>query len=265
MTDQKPKLQIDWLRTIGGALAAVTTAVLLSTLGAAGTLIGAALGSVAVTVSTQLYTQGLARSRETMAKAQETALLKVGIAQAEVRRAGRRQDDTRALDAHLEHADEQLAEAKSDLGDASPAQPGLKDRVLLLPWKRIALLALATFVVVVIVIGGFERLAGRSVSSYTGGSSRDSGSIVPGVNSTSKDPKPGQKTDIENKPDSSGTVSPSSEATPSATPSSATVPTPAPTPAPSSAAPTPAPSATTTPTPTPSPTPAPTASASPTR
>ena len=64
-TDNQTK--IDWLKTAAGALAAVTTAVLLSTLGAAGTLIGAALGSVAVTVSSQLYAQGLARSRATMA------------------------------------------------------------------------------------------------------------------------------------------------------------------------------------------------------
>lgn len=45
------KLGIDWLRTIAGALAAVSAAVLLSTLGAAGTLIGAALGSVVATVA----------------------------------------------------------------------------------------------------------------------------------------------------------------------------------------------------------------------
>ena len=55
MTDDTHKLEIDWLRTIGGALAAVSSAVLLSTLGAAGTIIGAALGSVIVTVGGALY------------------------------------------------------------------------------------------------------------------------------------------------------------------------------------------------------------------
>lgn len=274
MTDQNSKLEIDWLKTIGGALAAVTTAVLLSTLGAAGTLIGAAVGSVAVTISTQLYTQGLARSRETMAKAQETALTKVGIAQAEVRRAGRRQDDTRALDAHLEHADEQLAEARTDLAEElHPEKVTIKDHLLLLPWKRIALVAVATFVVVVIVIGGFERIAGRSVSSYTGGSSRDSGSIVPGVDGSSgsdgsNDKQPSRGSEIQDDPSSS--ASPSAEATPSATPTEPASATPTPTPTPSasttpSLTPTPTPTASATPTPTPSPTRAPTATASPTR
>ena len=48
----------------------MTTAVLLSTLGAVGTIIGAALGSVAATVGTALYAQGLAKSKATVAKAQ---------------------------------------------------------------------------------------------------------------------------------------------------------------------------------------------------
>src|SRR5262249_54898382 len=45
------RVEIDWTRTVGGALAAVASAVLLSTLGAAGTILGAALGSIVVTVS----------------------------------------------------------------------------------------------------------------------------------------------------------------------------------------------------------------------
>ncbi len=178
MTDD-PKLEIDWVKTFAGALAAVSTAVLLSTLGAVGTLIGAALGSVAVTVSSQLYAQGLARSRRSLAKAQETALLKVGIAQAEVRRAGRRQGDDEAVEAHLEMADERLGEAKADLDE--PARPATwRTRLVLLPWKRIAALTAATFLVVLVAIAAFEAIAGRSVSSYTGGSDKDSRSTFTG-------------------------------------------------------------------------------------
>jgi hypothetical protein len=171
MTDEDtPKddaARIDWLKTAAGALAAVTTAVLLSTLGAAGTLIGAALGSVVVTVSSQLYAQGLARSRRTMAKAQETALQKVGIAQAEVRRAGRRQDETGAVEAHLEVADDRLAQARAEL-EVVPTR---------FPWKRIGLMTAGLFLVALVAIASFEALTGRSVSSYTGGSEKDSGSI----------------------------------------------------------------------------------------
>jgi hypothetical protein len=190
MTDddtQTDQTRIDWLKTAAGALAAVTTAVLLSTLGAAGTLIGAALGSVAVTVSSQLYAQGLARSKRTMAKAQETALAKVGIAQAEVRRAGRRQDQTGAVRAHLEVADERLDQARTELDEAAPTQGALRDRLLLLPWKRIGLMTAGLFLVALVAIASFEALTGRSVSSFTGGSDKGSSSTFTGGGSSSND------------------------------------------------------------------------------
>ncbi|MCY7396567.1 MAG: hypothetical protein LH468_10515 [Nocardioides sp.] len=253
MSDDTPQLDIDWLKTIGGALAAVSTAVLLSTLGAAGTLIGAAVGSVAVTVTTQLYTQGLARSRQTMAKAQEAALTKVGIAQVEVRRAGRRQGDDDAIEAHLAHADESLVQARTELRETGSATPTWRHRVGMLPWKRIVLLAAATFVVVLVAIGGFERIAGRSVASYTGGADRESGSIVPGGSSnTNQDRAPAEERDDTPKPNDD--ASPRDDASPSETPST-DAPTQTETPTPS---PTPTPSTTTVPTP--APTPAPTSS-----
>lgn len=188
MTDKaSPKddspTRIDWLKTAAGALAAVTTAVLLSTLGAAGTLVGAALGSVVVTVSSQLYAQGLARSRQTMARAQETALQKVGIAQAEVRRAGRRQDDTGAVEAHLEAADDRLEQARAELDVVEPPAT-LGRRLAMLPWKRIGATAAGLFLVALVAIASFEALTGRSVSSYTGGSDRDSGSTFTGDRSS---------------------------------------------------------------------------------
>jgi hypothetical protein len=168
----KTKLDIDWLRTLAGALAAVTSALLLSTLGAAGTIIGAALGSIAATIGTTVYAHGLARSKETVAKAQHVTLSKVGVAQAEVRRAGRRSGDDAAVEAHLEAADERLEEAKAELDEVvAEAQPGaLSTRFSALPWKRIALSAAALFAAVLLTITAFEVLTGRSVSSRTGGS-----------------------------------------------------------------------------------------------
>ena len=172
--DPQPKLDIDWLKTLAGALAAVTTAVLLSTLGAAGTLIGAAVGSVAATIATALYSQGLATSRQKVASvAKDNALLKVGVAQAEVRRAVRRSDDTAALDAHLEHADEQLAEAQEEL-DRQPAARSWRT----LPWRRVALLAGGTFVAAMVVLLAFEAIGGKPVSSYTGGTDGSGGTSI---------------------------------------------------------------------------------------
>src|SRR6187399_3076919 len=117
MTSDTPqKLEIDWLKTAGGAFAAVSSAFLLSTLGAAGTIIGAALGSVIVTVGGALYSQGLARSHQRLAHVQTAAMRKVGVAQAEVRRAARHRGDGAAVDAHLAHAEERLGDVRDDLG-----------------------------------------------------------------------------------------------------------------------------------------------------
>src|SRR4051812_24572287 len=49
------RIEVDWLRAIAGALAAVVSAVLLSTLGEVGTLLGAALGSLILTIGSALF------------------------------------------------------------------------------------------------------------------------------------------------------------------------------------------------------------------
>jgi len=178
-TDTDTRLDIDWVRTIAGALAAVSSAVLLSTLGAAGTIIGAAIGSIVATVGGALYAQGLAKSRRTLARAQSVAKDKVGIAQAEVQRAGRA-DDTGVQESHLEHADERLAEAHEELDAIADEAAPLtwKQRFAALPWKRIALAAGGLFLIAILVITAFELVAGRSVSSITGGSSSDEGTTI---------------------------------------------------------------------------------------
>jgi hypothetical protein len=255
-TDSPPALEIDWLKTAAGALAAVTTAVLLSTLGAVGTLIGAALGSVAATIGSALYAQGLARSRDAVLKAQETALHKVGIAQAEVRRAGRREGDEQ--EAHLDLADERLGEAKEDLDEAAQEAGPLswRERFVVLPWRRIALLAAATFAVVVLAITAFELFTGESVAQRTGGSDSQ-GTTIGGVTGDSGgDGKPDKPQDSQQpSPSESFSDSPSERPSeePSETPTESSTPTPTtPTETPTPT-PTPTPSVTSSPTPTPSP------------
>jgi hypothetical protein len=213
---------LDWTRVIGGALAAVSSAVLLSTLGSAGTIVGAALGSIVVSVSSTLYAHGLKRSRRKMAQAQELALRRVGVAQAEVHRA-RRRTAAGATDAHLERADEHLAEAHEELDNAATSG-SLRDRLAELPWKRVALVAGLMFVIAIAAITIFELVGGRPVSSYTGGTSSHQGTSLSnlrhsGNNSDSPLPSPSPTTPS---PSSSiGTSpSPSPSSTPSETPSS---------------------------------------------
>jgi hypothetical protein len=255
--DTSQKLELDWLKTIGGALAAVSSAVLLSTLGAAGTLIGAALGSVIATVGGALYSQGLARSRDRLAQAQGLALRKVGIAQAEVRRASRHQGDDQAVDAHLAHADERLGEAQADLGgiaDEPTTEPGWRERLALLPWKRISIIAAGLFAAAVLTITAFELVAGESVSSITGGTEGGGGPTITRIGGGSDDDTSRDEEQAPSDDNASPSDAPSSE--PSSEPSDEASPTDQPTDQPTdepteepSESTTPAPAAPTTPAP----------------
>ena len=244
--DSSQKLEIDWLKTAGGAFAAVSSALLLSTLGAAGTIIGAALGSVIVTVGGALYSQGLARSHQRLAQVQSVAMRKVGVAQAEVRVAARHSGDSEAVDAQLAQAEERLDDAKDDLGSMAdePPGPGWRERFVVLPWKRISLIAAGLFVAAILAITAFELVAGQSVSSITGGTDGDGGTTISRIGGGSGDPS---KEDNKVPPDNqSPSDAPSSESSDQPTPTD--VPTGEPTPAPESPTPASTPSETALPT-----------------
>jgi hypothetical protein len=215
MNDKAEKVQIDWTRAIAGSLAAVASAVLLSTLGAVGTIIGAAVGSLVVTISSALFTHGLSTSKRSLAKAQAAAMQKVGIAHAEVQRA-ERADDTDAKRSHLEHADERLEEAHDQLDaaalDAAPVP--WRQRLERLPWRRILIGAGALFLITVLVITAFELVAGRSVSSFTGGTGNDGRTTINDVRQRGSDPGPDR-----DESDPSESPQPTDEASPSESPS----------------------------------------------
>ncbi|MFW6870059.1 hypothetical protein ACOACQ_21930 [Nocardioides sp. CPCC 206347] len=237
VAQEEARSPIDWPATFAGAAAAVTVAVLLSTLGAAGTLIGAALGSVVATVSTALYKQGIESSRRRMAEVQAVALQKVNLADQDLRRAERRPSGPRA-EQDVARARERLDEASSALEpDTGPpaaeppaaAEPG---RWAALPWRRIALLAVAVFVLSLAVISIIEVLAGKSVSTITGGTDDDRTSIT-GIfgDRTAPDDEPTEQvtpTDSTQEPAESDSTTPTQETSPTTT--DATEPTPSGTP-----------------------------------
>jgi hypothetical protein len=236
MTSDPPKkLEIDWRTTAGGAFAAVSSAFLLSTLGAAGTIIGAALGSVVATVTGALYSQGLARSQERLAHVQAAARRKVGTAHAEVGRAARDRGDENAVDAHLAHADERLDAARQDLDAiaAAPTGPGWRTRLVVLPWRRISLVAAGVFVAAVLAITAFELVAGEAISSMTGGTD---GGGDPTISRIGGGGGSGQDDQAPPSDQTSPSESPSSETSDPSAPTS--VPTTEPTPVPESTTPT---------------------------
>lgn len=183
VAQEEDRSPIDWPATFAGAAAAVTVAVLLSTLGAAGTLIGAALGSVVATVSTALYKQGIQSSRRRMADVQALALQKVNLADQDLRRAEGHPEGPRAQQ-DVARARERLDAASSAL-DPDADRPTVERPVVKepgrwsdLPWRRMALLAVAVFVLSLAVISIVELLAGKSVSTITGGTDDDRTSIT---------------------------------------------------------------------------------------
>lgn len=181
-TEGKQKLDIDWVRTLAAALAAVSSAVILSTLGSVGTIVGAAVGSVVASLGTSLYTQGLSHSKERVAQAQDVARGRIRRAEVELRRARGSGTETPTGRVRLEHAQQEMAAARHDLGEAQERNlataeddgPTWRDRLAVLPWKRIALFAAGVFLIVLVAITAFEMLSGRSVASYTGDDDRRS-------------------------------------------------------------------------------------------
>lgn len=171
--DNRRRGAIDWPLVFAGAAAAVTVAVLLSKLGAGGTLLGAALGSVIATVSTAVYKQGIVASRERVAAAQAAAAERIGLAQQQVRRAAAH-NDSATVQSDLARADallDQAADTSADAPEEAPTDTGavVPPNRWALPWGRLALLTVAIFLVALVVISAVELAAGRSVSSMLGG------------------------------------------------------------------------------------------------
>jgi len=256
--DTEPRLGVSWAQVAGSALAAVSSAVLLSTLGVAGTVIGAAVGSVAATIGTAVYTRTLDVSREQVA-AQAAALRRVTRARRELDEAvaARSRGDV-AADTGITRAGRELDEAEEVLaatGADPAAQPAPDDEAdssdvrragwlsqlraagwpAQLSWRRLGVAAAAVFLVAMGVITAFELTTGRAVSGYTGGSDRQTGSTIPGLGRTednrtptpSDSPSPGATTDGAEEdgdrvdPDASGSAAPSEDPTgvPTAEPS----------------------------------------------
>lgn len=162
---QEGKLDLNWVQATASGLAALSSAVLLSTVGVAGTVIGAAVGAIVVTVGSAVYSHYLAVTRERMAAARGAAL----------QRASRVLNRARSAESP-EGARAELARAQQELQKAEAAgRAGVRWREVLsgLRWKPVLLASAGVFVLVMGVIVSMELMTGRALSSYTGGTSAD--------------------------------------------------------------------------------------------
>lgn len=211
MSEEKPKVDLNVVQVVASALAAVSSAVLLSTVGVAGTLIGAAAGSVIATVGASLYSYSLQASRDRVAAAAQLA------ASARVRRTGPDRtgertgqenpgDSTRRID----------PEPAPEPAPEEAARPQWREALQHLPWKRVALVTAGVFVAAMVAIVTFELVAGEPVSKITHGTSGDrTGTSIPGLGGSSESTPTPTPT-----PTPSESVSPTES--PSETPSTAT-------------------------------------------
>lgn len=236
-------MDLDWVKLVAGALAAVSSAFLLSTLGAVGTLAGAALGSVIASVSSTLYTTSLERSRQKVLEVQvplrrrpdgeDTTTLVVDTPAEEIVEPAEPVDPrsmpTITFAAVTDGAEPETAPSASASASAAPpaaqTTPAGTDRsvgslLASVPWGKVALAAAGLFVAAMLVLTVIEGIVGKSASDLTGGSdggSRTSfGQLVGGGggagDTDQRDPSPQPTTD-----GTPGTTEPGSEGSSSPT------------------------------------------------
>lgn len=241
-TAEKPRIDLDWVKLVAGALAAVSSAFLLSTLGAVGTLAGAALGSVIASVSASLYSTSLERSRQKVLEVQvplrrrpagDTTTLVVDTPADELVEAAEpvepvdpRSMPTVTIPVAVSTPGPEPAAASAAPVSTQPEGDRRSAGSLLaaVPWTRVALWAAGLFVAAMLVLTVIEGIVGKSASDITGGSdggSRTSfGQLVGGGSGGSgdteqRDPSPQPTTEDTGTgtPGSEGTSTPTSEPT----------------------------------------------------
>ncbi|MDQ1105174.1 hypothetical protein QE364_004034 [Nocardioides zeae] len=241
-TPEKPRIHLDWVTLVAGALAAVSSAFLLSTLGAVGTLAGAALGSVIASVTSTLYSTSLERSRQKVLEVQvplrrraegETTTLVVDTPAEEIVGTADPVQPPAPVDprsmptvtfAAVTAASDPGPEAASAAA-GTPTAPTGADRSVgsslrSVPWGKVGLAAAGLFVAAMLVLTVIEGIVGKSASDITGGSdggSRTSfGQLVGGGSGSGdtdqRDPSPQPTTD-----GTTGTSEPGSEGSSSPT------------------------------------------------
>jgi hypothetical protein len=153
--DDKPKpfLGLSGTQTMGSALAAVTSAVVGSFLGVAGTLIGAALGSIVATIAGALY----ARTLDSAAVVAKRKLERS-------RRSPGRQGPT----------EEPLEDTPLSVATAVAAEKEQTRKLTPKAWIKIASVSAAAFAVAIIGITAFEFGTSKPISSLVTASSTSS-------------------------------------------------------------------------------------------
>jgi hypothetical protein len=188
-TDPRRRLDLSLTQVIAGALAAVSAAWAASTLGVAGTVIGAAVVSVTITVLSAVYQHGARRTAERLRALRRAEL------------AGDPAAASLAADDEEFDLERTLVLPALDLED----ERGYR-------WGRIALLSLGVFLLAMAAVTVFELSTGRTLAcSAFGRDCEQRTTVTPGLPARTP-PRP--------TPSATGQPSPSASATASASASS---------------------------------------------
>jgi hypothetical protein len=162
MSEKKDTDSIRISQVLAGALAAITAAVLGSTMGVAGTVIGAGLASVVSTVGGALYLRSIQRTRQ-------------GVRTVRAKVVGRN-GTTSVLVADLEEkpeAEAEQADAEETEAEEKPAEETKPPVDRRLRWPVLVAGSVLAFALGMVVITGIEWVKGEPLSGGTGTSIGD--------------------------------------------------------------------------------------------
>ncbi len=174
MSEKKETDSVRFSQVLAGALAAVTAAVLGSTMGVAGSVIGAGLASVVTTVGGALYLRSIQRTKERVRTVRDIVVARAGgtsVTLVEEKPApeaggdpGRAKASEPAQPAETaEQTAERTAEGGAEAGDGAEGADGQTPRRRMRLPALIAASVLA-FVLGMSVVTGLEWLRGESLS-----------------------------------------------------------------------------------------------------
>lgn len=197
---------LSWFQVLAGVLAAMTSAWIASALGVAGTIIGAALGSLVVTISSSFYARTLDRGRTLVVQTDRGTVVEHDVAPGE----------TVAAIAAAEEATGGTVQSTSETDERRSVR-----------WPVVAGTTVVVLVVALLAMGGYEKLSGSSYG--TGGDNARITNPFGGAPSTTSTDAPADDGD---EPDDTATPTPSPSATTPVPTATTPVPTATRTPAP---------------------------------
>ena len=197
-------LGLSTAQVVGSVLAAITGAVLASTMGVTGTVIGAAVASLVATIGSAIYTWSLRRTtvavRKTAAQVRQAALesgpLPRTVAQGPLRTIKERAAASTAEQGPDGQEQDQDQDQDPDGQQPEEPDPDEDSWRRSIPWGKVLLASLTVTVLALAGITVVEAIAGKPISSVTGGSDSQGTTVgnVTGSDRSQKDTGPSDET-----------------------------------------------------------------------